>query len=344
VQAGPRGDALAYFLFHSRGLGALSRQTEAKRQLLESEYDPRGASIWLADDDIPYRSLDLELKGQSVLDLLMYYDHLFVASTEGLWSTLLVTDGRDARHRAGLRKRLEYPCTSASASMGAIAVSCGDEGLTVLLDEFSWIGSEHRSVKLSDVSFRVAYATTGLVNYWSRTGFQLLSGEVDERSKKRTFVGFTKTGFGREDLLRQVSPLLDASDQKDLEFADNVRSTFVVLVAGRIVTVPMRTDKETGERHFQAPRVRGEYSGRLVSAEILEGDVFLETQHGIVVLPRDLAPERAYEGLVTSLRVFPRSKRYRQLALIVGGEGLVLMPSLSSVAAAIAFAEDYANE
>jgi hypothetical protein len=277
------------------------------------------------------------------LDLLMYYDHLYVASTLGFWSTLLVSDGREALDNVRLRRRLEYPCTSASASMGAVAVSCGDEGLTVLLDEFSWTGSEHRRVKVSDVSVRATYATTGLVNYWSRTGFQLLSGSVDERPKRKTFVGFSETHFGREDLLRSVSDLLGASDDGDLEFADNVRSTFIVLVSGRIVTVPMKTNKTTGDRYFQAPRVRGEYSGRLVSAEILEGDVFLETQQGVVVLPKNLAAETAYEGSVTSLRVFPRSKRYTQLALIVGEEGVVLMPAPSSVATAVTLVENYAD-
>jgi hypothetical protein len=321
AQAGRRGDAIGYLLFHSRGLGASLNQVAARRSFDE----PKDISIDVDGNAIPHLSYDLGLKGRSVLDVLVYYDHMFVASTEGFWSTRL--PAMDPRGRVKLERRLDSPSFSADASMGSVAVS-GEAGLTVLFDEFSWLGNRHRK-KASNRSIRAEYAGRALVNYRTRNDFRVLTGTVQERSKDTdVIVDVSPTQFGLGEL---VGKLQSEASTEEPEFTSNVRSTFIVLVGGQILTVPMRASSKTDERFFQRSRVRGHYTGRVVGAAILGRDLLLETQSGVLVLQDDSYAQNAYEGDVTALRVFPHSRRYLQLALVVGDKGLILMPSPSTV-------------
>lgn len=321
TEAGWRGDAIGYLLFHSRGLGASSNQVAARKTFLDSE----DISVGVDGNDVPHVSYDLGLKGRSVLDVLVYYDHMFVASTEGFWSTRLPSI--DPRSRVKFERRLDSPTFSADASMGSIAIS-GETGLTVLFDEFSWLGSRRRK-QASNRSIRAEYAGRALVNYRARNDFRVLSGTVQERSKDSdVIVDVSPTHFGLGELIVRLQSEISSEAP---EFTSNVRSTFIVLIGGQILTVPMRASSKTDERIFQRSRIRGQYTGRVVGAAILGRDLLLETQSGVLVLQGDSHAQDAYEGDVTALRVFPHSRRYLQLALLVGDKGLILMPSPSTV-------------
>ncbi|HEX7169669.1 MAG TPA: hypothetical protein VF206_02485, partial [Rubrobacter sp.] len=186
-----------------------------------------------------------------------------------------------------LHQRLSYRCLSAQASFGAIAASCGEDGLNILFDEFSWVGRAGSRTVASPLSIRASYASLGLVNYTSRADFLVLSGTLAERTSKatqRAFVDFSPTAFGSSDLLHRLVDSVDVTSDDDLEYAANVGSSFVALIRGKIVTLAIRLDHTTGHRRFLTPHVHGEYSGRVVSASLLGDDLVVHTQDSVLVV------------------------------------------------------------
>jgi hypothetical protein len=334
---GGQGHAVAYMMFHSKGLGASEEQGSAGRTYSRYMEPDRQRELRLEGDAIPYRSYDLGRSGHSVLDMLIYCDRLFLATEEGLFAA----EAEPRQESLKLENRLGFPCLSAKASFGAVAASCGEDGLNVLLNELSWLGPSRSTRKLASVSIRSAYASLGLVNYQSRTDFSVFDGatSLETVPSRQGFVEFSPTATSAVDLKARVAEILGSDGNQDLDYAGNVGSTFVAAGGGKIATVAIRRDSASGRRSFLNPHLRGTYENVLVNVQILDADLLIETQESVIVLPDGEEALAAYEGAATSVRVFPRSKRYLALATVVAREGLMLMVSPSALARRVATEE-----
>src|SRR5450830_1873714 len=96
---GEIGLAAAYAFFSSRGIGATPDQRDAWHKVLDSESRPD--SIYTLKLDVePKTRIGTGAEFYSCLDMLVYYDRLYVASEAGMYTfdTTLLRDFAPSRH------------------------------------------------------------------------------------------------------------------------------------------------------------------------------------------------------------------------------------------------------
>jgi hypothetical protein len=322
-EAGRLGNAISYTMFHSRGLGAAPRQKDATSTFRgRVARDEIKSVLWLDGESLPYRSGNLGVPGHAVLDVLIYIDRLYLATEDGL----LATDTHSQIEDLGLRSLLPYRCLSAKVSLGAVAASCGEEGLNILFDDFAWLGKRGRKEVADSFSLRAAYAGLGLVNYTSQAEFRFLEGRYEQLgadNASRAFVDFKRTGLAQA-LFQRLTEAAQA-EEDEFEYTFNRGPTFFAFLHGKVYRAFIRTVGEQQQRRVTWPRLQATYQGRVVEAQVFGDHILVETLGSVIFVPREGKPTNAYRGPVVSLRAFPRSKRYQALATLVAEKGLVLL-------------------
>jgi len=323
---GEVGRALTYHLFHTKGMGANEQQRAARLRFTNTDAFDK-LTITLEGDELPSVEREIGFPSYEVLDVLIYNDRLYLATDTGLWSALLRGAARDLE----LNERLPYRCFSAKVSRGAVAASCGDEGLNVIFDDFSWLGRTRKDVPLPR-SLRCSYASLGLVNYTSRSSFEMLQGEtrqIPDEPSTSAFVSFSASDFGTAALLERLQALIEDLSVEKIDYIFNDGSQFAVFAGGLIIAVQTQYSQGEGRRRSLTPRIVASYEGNVVDAQPLGGGMVVETHKAVSFVHRDV--NRAVEvhnGPVSSVRSFPRSYRYQELAVAVGEHCLTLVAAL----------------
>ncbi len=312
---GSVGQRLSYSLFHSRGRGSSEEQRFARDTADSSDKD-----LAIEVTDLEYSSEDLKVEGVRVTDFKIYLDTLFIASDSGLWTSPLSNGLPMAAERP-----LRSACYSVSAGWGAVAAARGTKGLSVLYDYLAG-GASRREYRREDIgvrSVRTAFAGHALVTYDSRNSFEFLEGEVAElhdrpgatQQRLTKVERETTTGSTRSD--RSGLRKLDSA----LDLVANVGSQFIGLSAGTIYT--SRTQGGTSRRMSKLVRV-GDYSGKALGVNLLAGAPLVETQSSVTLGGGKARQAVLYEGPAVSVRTYPNSIRYQNLATIVTDDGLLL--------------------
>jgi hypothetical protein len=248
----------------------------------------------------------------------MYNDRLYLSTDSGLLS------GVPNPRQMQLEHRLPHRCLSTKVSLGAVAASCGSEGLNLLYDDFGWLGAQSKAVT-HPFSIRCSYAGLGLVNYTSNVDFDISQAAVSERdARTRAIVGFGSPQFGTIELLETLLEEYGHTSPSAIDYTFNYRSTFVAFIAGKVYSADTRYRGEVQKRTVGRPHVLAEYAGQVVNAQLFGNGVLVETQEAALFLT-DGNSEIAYDGPVVSLRVFPRSVRYQELGVLACKEGLILV-------------------
>ncbi len=326
---GDAGLAVSSLLFHSGGLGATAEQSEVwwRSVAYGSEGSDPGA-IEIDLSTVEHSEHRIGIDADDVLDMLAYADRLYLATDGGLFSNeLSPADGAEMERAT---HRIVSPTYAASASYGAVAASCGEAGLQMLFDDFGWSGrtADHRAQKVSDYSVRAEYASGRLLNYRSRSEIELFRGDIVDA----TAPGSPHDGrviVGLEASEQEGSNLLEKFDSGDAEFVTSWLGKLVVLSNGLAMSRTLR-------RHHDRLAVQGDvktigrYQGRPVSAVRVRDRLIIETTEELLaVVPSAIESDAGYErigtGLVVSLRAFPNSKRYRDMAIATSEDGLNLI-------------------
>jgi hypothetical protein len=200
----------------------------------------------------------------------------------------------------------------------------------MLLDDFGWSGRTLPEAprRVSDFSVRAEYASGRLLNYLSRSEIELFRGALEEARAP---------GAPRD---REVLVDLERSDQDARNLLDRfatddaavVSSWLSQLVVASRGVVMSRTLRQHEDRLAALGEVRvlGRYDGRPVSVVPVRKHLLVETTEELLAISpnggdRGGAYDRVVSGPVVSLRSFPHSKRYRDMAIATTEAGLNLL-------------------
>ena len=330
-QYGPFGDACAYLMFHSHGLGADHPQVAAWHALRNE---------WAAEGHQQHFDLDLSqlehdeevlnVDADDVLDMIAYFNRLYLATDGGLYSTGVYRNRDDTA--SSPERRMPIPTFATTVSYGAVAASCGDNGLQVIFDDFGWLGthSNGKVQKVSDFSLRVEYASGRLLNYRSRSDIELFRGDVtrsDEkshRSVRRAMTGMSEASDEQAILSRAFG-----LDQSAADLITTSSGSIMILANGQAWSRTLRTRAKQLE--VQGPlQSLGRYEGRPIAVTPIADRIAVETTEDLFVISPDggdASGECVSVGVgpVVSMRGFPRSRRYRNVAIASNDIGLNLI-------------------
>lgn len=130
---------------------------------------------------VPYLQIEVRFEANALLDLLVFYDRLYLASDGGLLS-IDPFDPEDPSRLLRPNQRVADPCYSAAGGLGAVAASCGPEGLRILLDDQRWAGTGRAARKVASESIRAEVGAGTVVNHRSRSDFEFSPAQLRTRS------------------------------------------------------------------------------------------------------------------------------------------------------------------
>ena len=322
--AGGEGLAAAYCLFHHRGIGSSGEQSAAYRAIRNTP----GTTIPIDPESVPYIEVDIQAESGSVLDMLIYYDRMFLAADGGLFQIDDLEGLTLGQSQVKARQRVRSTCYSASSGLGAVGASCGDKGLTVLMSVFDdgADGSASRA-KVADVSIasQIGYGT--VVNHLSRPEVELLACETRGDPIRGNVISHVKRQRSRERFSVADSPDLSGGNTRrsDLLFWD--RGRLLSLGGGDIasISVVRRGHDRRVNRLRHVTEIPGD--ARVISASRSDGCLVIEMTDKIVLTSSGYEEDlRIVEaGPVVAMRTFPNSVRYRKLTAYTNDDGLSLL-------------------
>jgi hypothetical protein len=308
------GAAISYALFHSRGVGATPAMVDAweRAWTAPEKSDDR---VTLDAERVPYASIAVDRAVVDVLDMMVFYNRLYLGTGAGLF-TVEAFDRQEPPTRLRITPRIKQTCYAVSGGLGAVAASCGDKGLYLLLD----ITAEaRRSPKAASQSLRSEIGYGTVANHRSRDDVELLAGETVDTDRGRVLTGVRRPRAGAS-ASRQVAQ--DLGGGIDLTLWD--QSRLVVFRAGAVSSVGVARSGDV--RALGRTRELATYGERLtpLSAARVGHHFAMETDEAVVVAG-DAGTGVVQTGPVISLRTYPRSVRYRRLVTATSESGLWLV-------------------
>lgn len=295
------------------GLSGVRAQVEdvavtAEMDILDDE--------WLETDDF-----SKVLPDGDVLDLKVYAQRLFVATTKGMLHSDLIDDDNGVRLRPSVR-RTDARCLSITAKSGSVVASCGDDGLIISFDEFRELGAKVRNHRRhADVrSLRAGWLGYHLVNYSSPAAAETFRSKYNRVDRKASVI----TGMKRDDDI--IAP--ETSDWANATFTFNDYNTFFTRFADTSFTV--RTRSWHAGRLGRTLKSFGGFIKQPVSVTTCLSGIVVET-FDQVLLVREDSVEPIFDGQAVAVRTFPNSRHYRNIILIITDESLQLISPLSRI-------------
>lgn len=327
---GELGDACSYVMFHSNGKGADRPQTAAWNMLrneltISNDIYPLHLDVSSLDHDLE----PLRVEADDVLDMIAYFNRLYFATDGGLYSTHV--DRSISDRQLFPDHRMPMPTYGVSVSYGTVAASCGDRGLYVIYDDFGWMGtSSQPPERISDFSLRIEYASGRLLNYLTPSEIELFRGEIskptngDAPSRWRVMTGMISSTSEQRSLMSAFSHDISSSDM-----IASSSGSIMMLIDGDAWSRTLRT--RAGDLVVQGPlRPLGHYVGQPVAVAPVGDRLAVETTEDLFII----SPDTEFSsgeclsigiGPVVSMRGFPRSRRYRNVAIASNGVGLNLL-------------------
>lgn len=270
----------------------------------------------------------LNIPAHVLLDIELYNRRLYLGADTGLYHIDYDWSGDGPEREDDPTKRLDARCICLTARLGALNVSCGDQGLFSAFDEFHWShnGFVRDIHQVADKSLRTAWFGDDLVNYPRASAPSLLKGmhqtvdvEGFER-ERRILVDFEEE---KENLDYLFEGLGTQEAPVPVRYAYNSNNTFFVQTEdGDFATVGTRRDRGD-EPAAQFARSYAGTGGRILSAHFVAPGLVLETDDQVLAFVNgEVMPIVSSE--VLSVRSFMRSKRYRNLVTITKEDGILL--------------------
>jgi len=311
-----QADELTYALFHSRGLGASPAQVAAWKESGPGER--QNEPLVIDAEAVPYVEIDVRFEANALLDLLIFYDRLYLASDNGLLS-IDPFDPSDSGRPLLPEQRIADPCFSAGGGLGAVTASCGPKGLRILLDDHRWAGAKRAPRKAASESIRAEVGAGTVVNHRSRADFEFLAGTTAETPGGRLLTSVKRAKLHRSE---RASEVLSPVGGPDFTLWDRAR--LLAFDGGRILSLSVIANED--DRRINNVRELGRYdsSTRVISATRVGRTYAIETDES-VVLAGDFETRTANTGPVVSLRAYPKSRRYLRLISATSGAGLWLI-------------------
>jgi hypothetical protein len=313
-----RSPLINYTLFHSRGLGASLDQQAAWHDWAgpyEADIDP---PIVINGEAVPYIEVNVQMEGDALLDLLMYYDRLYLATNGGLYAVESFDPAELPFGTLEAERKVPDACYSASAGWGTIAASCGPMGLRLVLDDLRWGSHGRETRKASDESVRSEIGYGSIVNHRSRFDYEFLAATTENTEKGRVLIDTRTANVTRSTYVD--NRLSNIGQGIDFTFWD--RSRLVVFGNGTALSVSVIVSDN--QRRLNRARKVGEYRGvisRIISAARVEQSFAVESDRSVSFISSNRI-KSVETGRVVSLRTYPNSRRYQRLTTVTSEQGV----------------------
>jgi hypothetical protein len=321
-----RAKAICFLLFHSGAKGVPKGESLFKGLLFDLTED---LEITLDGSEIRYLEIATSLQSSDLLDILVYWDRTYLSTAQGLFQG--IWPDQETRV-AEFDERISYACYSASASLGSIAASCGPSGLRILFDGFQepQVNLSH-SKTIDEQSDRSEFGIGGLFNYSSRGSVSYFKTLTVENPDKRKNVPNKLIADIQE------SRILASEDSEspnrvftedELDYIYYSHQRLIALHEGEIFATVLRSYANE-VRLAKRVNLIGNYVGFPLTACDTSSTTLIETTEGIVTTILE-SGESLYRptGPTVSLRTFPRSKRYLNLAIRTDETGAYLFAAV----------------
>lgn len=309
------GPAVTYWLFHSRGFGS----TEMQRDLVHREQLVGDYSLELDLSAVPFREVNVSADAGSVMDMLIYYNTLYLASDGGLLA-IDVSESIAIRESVPARRAVRAPCVSASGGLGAVAASCGRNGLHILFDAYNPDANMAR--KVSDLSLRAEIGSATVVNHLSRSELEFLSGDTVERPRVRgKILSEVRDSTVDPDSRRHIQG--EGEYPPDFSLWDQARLVVFNQQGVKSVGVSRRNDLRGITRSRKL--YEGAVSRRVLSACRVGSAFVVESPNSLTLAQPSQSPMEIATGPVIGLRSYQSSMRYLRLVTATSEQGLWLI-------------------
>lgn len=326
-------DGVCFLLFHSNHVGARQSQYVAAAHL---SMKSRSIEIEIDASKIRHSVLRTSLDADCLTDVMVYFNRMHLSTDEGLFELELPRGVDDVPKEIHLERTLPYPCYSSVASLGALATSCGDEGLIVTFNNYDWYGpAKRRRVVAAGQSRRSTYGSGGLFNFTASDSYQYLSGEIWESNANRDDRGTA--------LLVDLEPghIVDGAfhnqlSRDEIDYVLFARRKLIFLADGDIFGVHLSKVPE-GRKLSRKRHLLGQYDRSPISISANRSMLMIESDDDIVVCGRNGANDEVEFtmmhwncGPTIALRTFPMSRRYLDLAVRTSETGIDLFTVIST--------------
>lgn len=323
----PQASALTnYVLFHSKGLGASRDQLDAwyswreSNDLINDDADEDSIDdppIVIDGEGLPYVEASVQMESDALLDLLIYYDRLYMATNGGLYAIEPFDPALTTDHLY-TERRVADACYSASAGLGTVAASCGRKGLRLVLDDFQWASHGRLTRKASDESVRAEIGYGSVVNHRSRSDYEFLATTIESTPKGHVLVDTRRADIVRSQGIEERF----GQGNENIEFTFWDRSRLVMFTDGAVVSTSVVASDS--HRRLNKSRELGAYGGvigEVISAARVGRSFVVEASESIAFLSSDRI-RQVDTGRIVSLRTYPNSHRYQRLATATSEKGL----------------------
>jgi hypothetical protein len=290
-----------------------------------------------------------------IYDVSLYADHIYAGSSEGLFESRF--DPKIPRGQRPVVQRMDKEVSAVNAKNSVVNSSAGEHGLLfshVDFDHPEWWSVRPKFVRTAEVSNYNSFATYHVLNYSDKAFPTFLRAETERRAGRSdrsdfresrviayqdqadiSYIASAAINGSRRVKLSESQALVPVSDFEPtarvlgnsvnrllVHWNDTLR---VVDISARTGSdIAARPDPKYSERrepHIQPSSVLRTYaieSGFLVE---LFNEIHLMTPHGSYLIASQEAAR---------IRTFVYSRRYQDMALIVGEESLTLVGFIES--------------
>lgn len=317
-------DGICFLLFHSNRIGAQRFQYQSVRTLTDLGTD---LTIEIDLSLVPHHTFRTVLEADSLMDVMIYFDRMHLSTDTGLYELDLPRSLGEWQKEIALECTLPIPCYCSSASLGALATSCGDEGLIVAFNNYEPLRHvEPRRALVAEQSQRSTYGSGGLFNFVGRTEYEYLTGNIlddtplDQAERRSILIDLEPAHVVDSTLDQELS-------RADIDYIMFSRRQLVFLSDGQIRAVSLDKDP-LGRKSSRHPNVLGSYGRNPISISATRSMLIVETDDALVVCVPDVESEETPYvvrhwncGPTIALRTFPMSRRYLDLALRTSESG-----------------------
>ena len=270
---------------------------------------------------MPHIEVNVRVDGDALLDMLMYYNRLYLATNGGLYSVEPFNAADPPVGFLDADRKVSDACYSASAGLGTIAASCGPKGLHLFFDDLRWASASKptRKASRSQTGAEIGYGS--VANHRSRSDYEFLAITVEEARNRSILIDTQKAAIGRS---HAIDDLLSATNQ-GIEFTFWDQRRLVMFGGGDALSVSVMASGD--QRQLNRVREFGAYGdviGRVISAARVGRHFAMESDDSVAFIS-DGDARRVETGPIVSLRTYPYSHRHRRLTTATNQKGLWML-------------------
>jgi len=326
------------------------------RQAFFKDFPDSGAPLIMEIESLEMRPSQSDPVPGFILDVSLYADHIFTGTSEGLFESRF--DAKSPQARRPVVQWLEKEVSAVNAKNSIVNSSAGEQGLLfseVNFQDLNWWSERPSFRQTAEISYYNSFVTYHVLNYADKAFPAFLRAETESRVGRTGSSDYQESRVvayhDQADISFIAGAAIDGSRRVKLSESHSLKSNVEAEPAGRVLgnsvnrllvhwgnalrvvdisaqkgkDIAARPDPKygaIGEADIRPSSVLRTYaieSGFLVE---LFDEIRLMTPHGSYLVAKEQAAR---------IRTFPYSRRYQDMALVVGEDNVTLIGFIESL-------------